>query len=101
MPRRSLAGRSPERYVWQVVVSCRVAALGVCVALACAAPAGAQTITIGQIAPPTEPGNGCFGCTSFQLDTAAASPSYLVPAGKWTRVSRWRIRGGASQKGHA
>lgn len=76
------------------------ASLGLLLALAIAAPAAADTTTIGQIAP-TGSSRQCFECTAFQPRTAAASPVYAVPAGNWRRLVAWRIRGGAQHKGHA
>jgi hypothetical protein len=59
-------------------------------------PAGAVTATIGEPAPPgTFAGGGCSGCTSFQVRTAATSPSYMVPPGQWT-ITSWSFRGGTS-----
>lgn len=74
--------------------------LGLLLALAIAPPAGAETTTIGKVAPSGSAGS-CIACTDFQLGTAANSPSYAVPAGNWRRLVAWRIRGGAEQRGHA
>ena len=74
--------------------------LGLLLALAIAPPAGAETTTIGQIAPAGSSGE-CFECNAFQLGTVASSPSYAVPAGNWRRLVAWRIRGGPKKKGHA
>ena len=46
----------------------------------------AEAIGLGQMAPQGSPG-GCNNCTLFQLQTAIASPSYVVPAGDWTIIS--------------
>ncbi len=64
-------------------------------ALLClASPAGAATVNLGQIAP-MGPTGGCGGCTYFQLQTDATSPSYVVPpGGPWT-VTSWTTRGGS------
>ncbi len=77
-------------------VRLRAASLG----LLLATPAGAETTTIGHVAPAGSSGE-CFACTAFQLGLAAGSPSYAVPAGNWRRLVAWRIRGGAEQEGHA
>lgn len=64
-------------------------------ALLClASHAGAATVNLGQIAP-MGPTGGCGGCTFFQQQTDAASPSYVVPpGGPWT-VTSWSARGGS------
>ena len=64
-------------------------------ALLClASPAGAATANLGQIAP-MGPTGGCSGCTFFQQQTDAASPSYVVPpGGPWT-VTSWSAHGGS------
>jgi hypothetical protein len=80
----------------------RAPALGWLIALAVAAPAAAETTTIGQVAPAGgSGGTRCFACTDFQLGTATGSPTYAVPAGNWRRLVFWQIRGGAKNKGHA
>ena len=76
------------------------APLGLLLALAVATPAGAETTTIGQVAPPGSAGQ-CQECTALQIGTAAGSPSYAVPAGNWTRLVAWRVRGGANHAQHA
>ena len=58
---------------------------------AAASPAGALTVTIGQVSPPGN-GNGCGECSGFQLTTDPASPSYTVPALP-PRGRRWTITG--------
>lgn len=64
-------------------------------ALLCiASHAGAATVNLGQIAP-MGPTGGCGGCTFFQQQSDAASPSYVVPpGGPWT-VTSWSARGGS------
>jgi hypothetical protein len=56
------------------------------------APAGATTVTIGQVAPVGTTG-GCNFCTIFQKTTASTSPSYAVPAGNWT-ITSWSAEAG-------
>ena len=64
-------------------------------ALLClASHAGAATVNLGQIAP-MGPTGGCGGCTFFQQQTDAASPSYVVPPGGPWRVTSWTTRGGS------
>jgi hypothetical protein len=72
-----------------------IAALAATVAtLALAAPAGAATVTIGQVAPVLGTPSGCISCTYFQRQIAMGSPSYEVPAGgPWT-VNSWSARAG-------
>jgi hypothetical protein len=58
------------------------------------APAGAATVTIGQVAPADATPSSCFsGCDEFQKQDDPAAPSYTVPAGTWT-VTSWSLRGG-------
>ena len=59
--------------------------------------ASAQTVTIGSVAPVDTPAT-CFVCTTFQLATAATSPSYTVPAGSWT-ITSWSARGRPTEDG--
>ena len=64
------------------------AACAATLALAPAAPAK----TLGSLAPANTPaGESCTGCHGFQTRSAAGSPSYAVPAGKW-RITSWRSR---------
>jgi hypothetical protein len=71
-----------------------VIGLGSCLGvagIALPAPAGAETITIGQTV--TSPGGGCTSCNDFQTQTDPTSPAYAVPSGTWTIVS-WSAEGG-------
>ena len=59
---------------------------------------GATALTLGSLAPANAPaGETCTGCHGFQTETAASSPSYAVPAGKWKIVS-WRSRNTTGSK---
>jgi Ca2+-binding RTX toxin-like protein len=62
--------------------------------LIAAAPAGAATVTLGQVAPAGTPGSCCG--SSFQRATAAASPAYTVPAGNWV-ITSWAARADTGQ----
>jgi len=65
------------------------------------APAGAAKFkTIGKAAPVGGSPGSCGGCEAFSLDTAAASPSYVVPKGRWTIVS-WKAAGDETDNGQA
>jgi Ca2+-binding RTX toxin-like protein len=59
--------------------------------------AGAETGTIGQIAPAPNPNpNQCISCNFFQTATdAAVSPSYAVPPGNWT-ITSWSALAGTT-----
>ncbi len=73
----------PRRLSW--------VAIGACAATLAWAPA-ALAMTLGSLAPANSPiGETCTGCHGFQTKTAAGSPSYAVPAGKW-RITSWRSR---------
>jgi hypothetical protein len=66
-------------------------ALAACAAALVLAPA-AGAVTLGHLAPANTPsGDQCDGCHGFQAHTAPGSPSYEVPAHKWT-VTSWRTR---------
>ena len=61
-------------------------------------PPSATALTLGSLAPASTPaGQTCTGCHGFQTATAASSPSYAVPAGKWKIVS-WRSRNTTGSK---
>src|SRR5688500_11539691 len=79
------------------------AALGAALALALtsAAPAAADTVTIGSIAPAGLT-NDCSGCSFLQPATDPASPGYAVPtapAGTSWRVISWSSRGNDNTAG--
>jgi hypothetical protein len=73
-------------------------ALGTLIGLWLAPSASAATATIGSVAPGPQ-GTNCGGCTTFQVATDSASPSYFVPpvppsGNPWTLTS-WRVQGEA------
>jgi hypothetical protein len=69
--------------------------------VAVAAPAGgAKFRQLGKVAPKVGAGDACGDCDAFQFSTAPASPSYVVPKGKWTIVS-WKAAGLKNDVGHA
>ena len=79
--RESRAGR------WRVAL----AAVGVLSAALVFAP-GAMALKLGSLAPRgTSSGETCDSCHGFQANTAAGSPSYAVPAGRW-KITSWRSR---------
>lgn len=52
----------------------------------------ATALKLGQTAPANSPGGvECGACDGFQSRTAAGSPSYKVPDGKWT-ITKWKSR---------
>jgi hypothetical protein len=53
---------------------------------------------LGSVAPPHD--GGCTNCETFQRASAAGSPSYRVPHGKWT-ITSWSTQGGGSEVGSA
>jgi hypothetical protein len=88
--RGSIAGRVSNKLQarWPRLPS---VALATCAATLLLAPA-AGAVTLGHVAPASSPvGDLCGGCHGFQAHTASSSPSYKVPAGKWT-ISSWRTR---------
>ena len=54
-------------------------------------PASAETITLGQLAPPGSTGTG--NTVTYQVSSGPSSPAYTVPAGSWT-ITSWSVRGG-------
>jgi hypothetical protein len=66
-----------------------------------AAPASAAKIKhIGRVAPSgAAPGN-CGSCEAFSFSTAASSPSYVVPQGRW-RIISWAAQGNTADPAHA
>jgi hypothetical protein len=79
--------------------------IGIAIVLAAmcviAVPADAAKIRLGQVAPSGAFPGSCGGeCDAFALDTAPASPSYVVPRGRWTVVS-WRAQADPSVPGEA
>jgi hypothetical protein len=72
------------------MVSQTLLVLTAAAALVAAPPAGAKTL--GSLAPKDTPsGETCSGCHGFQETTAASSPAYSVPKGKW-KITSWRTR---------
>jgi hypothetical protein len=66
-------------------------AVGICSAALVLTP-GAMARTLGSLAPANTPdGETCTGCQGFESATAADSPSYAVPAGRWL-ITSWRSR---------
>jgi hypothetical protein len=64
-----------------------------------AASANAATVQIGSVPAASAGGMGnCGSCAIFQLQTDAASPSYVVPAGSWVLTS-WSTRALADSGG--
>ena len=62
-------------------------------AFAAASPAGAAKFKeLGKPARHVGNGGSCGTCNAFQLETAPATPSYVVPNGDWTIVS-WKAHG--------
>ena len=54
----------------------------------------AGTVQLGQVAPAQPnppPGNGCTGCSLFQRQSDAASPSYAAPADG--TITSWSVQG--------
>jgi hypothetical protein len=60
--------------------------------LVVAAPAAAAKIKLGKVAPSGADPGSCTNCEAFVLTTAPASPSYVVPHGRWT-ITSWRAQG--------
>src|SRR5262245_14538114 len=65
--------------------------------LAVPASAGAQTVTLGQVAP-AGTASFCSLCSHFQDTTEPTSPAYVIPAGNWT-VTSWSVMSGTSNDG--
>jgi PKD repeat protein len=59
--------------------------------LAFVASSSAATVQIGAVAPSGTAVGDCGGCTAFQQQTDAATPSYVVPAGYTGAISSWSI----------
>lgn len=61
--------------------------------VALAAPAGAAKFRdLGKPARHVGAGESCGGCNAFQMETAPATPSYVVPNGDWKIIS-WKAGG--------
>jgi hypothetical protein len=65
-----------------------------------AAPASAHKLTLGKAAPFGAFPGDCGNCEAFETDTAASSPSYAVPKGKWKIVS-WKATGSTTKNADA
>ena len=71
-----------------------LALVGLALALIAAPAVQAETVTIGELAPPTQ-GDGCNKCNLLQSQTAPGSAGYVVPPGQWTLTS-WSGQGGVT-----
>lgn len=74
------------------LVTVALALVGLALALIVAPTAGAETTTLGSLAPATEEG-GCTECTTFQPQASPDNLGYTVPPGRWT-ISSWSGQGG-------
>ena len=67
-------------------------AAGLAVASPAATAPASKALRLGQVAPASaDPGSTCGSCAAFQGATASGSPSYRLPAGKWT-ITSWKTR---------
>jgi hypothetical protein len=68
--------------------------------LMAASASGATFKHLGAPAPHVGSNGSCGSCNELQLETAASSPSYVVPHGRWTIVS-WKSHGNHDDHGQA
>jgi hypothetical protein len=64
------------------------------------APASATKVKLGKVAPSGAFPGSCSDCEAFAVQTDPASPSYVVPTGRWTIIS-WRAQGDPVGDAHA